>query len=101
GFADREYGEGAIDPNSLAALSDIVRSPDPAGPLREVMNQTVKDKTVERFQNLSEGVKRLEDAVQARMEGELPDSKAFYEKKRLFPGKGATEGQAFNKQHLA
>lgn len=103
-FAGREPSESVnLNPQSLAALSDLWRRSDAAvaGRLRDVMNATTAlDRVTEKVQNLNEGVKRLEDAVQARMEGELPDSKAFYQKKRLFPGKVATEVQDFNKQHL-
>jgi hypothetical protein len=103
-FATREPNEAiGLDPNSLAAMADLFRRSDAAvtGRIRDVMNATTAaDRIKEKVQNLNEGVRRLEDAVQARMEGELPDSKAFYQKKRLFPGKVATEVQDFNKQHL-
>jgi len=105
GFAERDHLMGnGIDAQSLAASWNIFRGEQDQSVnrrLREVMNSaTAFDRVKEKVQNLNEGVKRLEDAVQARMEGELPDSKAFYQKKRLFPGKVATEVQDFNKQHL-
>jgi len=68
--------------------------------LKDLMESTAANRFVERYQNLSEPVKRLQEAVEARMDGTIADSQAFYVKKRLFPGKVATEVQDFNKEHL-
>lgn len=63
--------------------------------IKDLMASTSWNRFVERYQNLSEPVKRLNEAVEARMNGTLPDSKAFYQKKRLFPGKIGNEIKDF------
>jgi hypothetical protein len=68
--------------------------------LADLMTTTKINKFVEGYQNLSHPVMRLEDAVQARMNGTIADSQSFYTKKRLFPGKVAVEVNDFNKAHL-
>jgi len=68
--------------------------------LKDLMASTSWNRFVERYQNLSEPVKRLNDAVEARMNGTLPDSNAFYQKKRLFPGKIGNETKEFESKFL-
>ena len=55
---------------------------------------------VERFQNFNVRMRDLQDALEARRNAPFSDMQAFYQRKRLFPGREAGEVEQFNKDHL-
>lgn len=59
--------------------------------------QAIWDRFMEGTQDLSRRVQQLEEDVRARQFGTLPDSQAFYEMKRLFPGKRDFRVREFNR----
>jgi Inorganic Pyrophosphatase len=104
GFAGRSPPLGT-SPQQDEALASV-RNPF-NGPLRdslgEKMDEVLASKTnkaLEGYHDLSRSVRVLQDNIEARLAGELPDSQAMYTKKRLFPGKVGADVQDFNKDHL-
>ena len=105
GFAGRSPPPLGTSPRQDEALASV-RNPF-NGPLRdslgEKMDEVLASKTnkaLEGYHDLSRSVRVLQDNIEARLAGELPDSQAMYTKKRLFPGKVGADVQDFNKDHL-
>jgi N12 class adenine-specific DNA methylase len=106
GFADRTPPLlGTPFPQQEDALASVQNPFN--GPLRDSVGAAIderlantKQKLIEGYQNLNRPVQNLETIIEARLAGELPDSQAFYQKKRLFPGKVAAEANDFNKNLL-
>lgn len=106
GFADRTPPLlGTPFPQQDDALASLHNPFN--GPLRDSVGEAIderlankKERLIEGYQNLNRPVQNLENIIEARLAGELPDSQAFYQKKRLFPGKVAAEANDFNKNLL-
>jgi hypothetical protein len=65
-----------------------------------LLDSAAGTRAIEGVYDLSHRVKMLRDEVAARMMGVLPDSRDFYTRKRLFPGRVGTSINEFDSKHL-
>jgi hypothetical protein len=68
--------------------------------IADLFHSPTAKKLGEGIYDLSRPVRELQADLEARRDGTFPDSQDFVVKKRLFPGRRATEIEEFNKNHL-
>jgi hypothetical protein len=88
-----------VPPAEGTAQSIIPRAADIRESIADRFGPKLKTVT-EGVYDLSKPVRDLQTELEARHLGTFSDAQDFYVKKRLFPGRRATEVEDFNKQHL-
>jgi hypothetical protein len=91
--------ERADVPREGTAQSIIPRPADIRESIADRFGPKLKTVT-EGVYDLSKPVRDLQKELEARRLGTFPDAQDFYVKKRLFPGRRATEVEDFNREHL-